>query len=54
MRPAKHNCKSWLGECVHSHLSDDTTVAKMGHPFVCGWVGKNKQLQQQLQRLTLS
>ena len=26
--------KSWLVECVHSHLSDDKAVAKMGHPSV--------------------
>ncbi|SRR6266702_8356525 len=30
--------KSWLGKCIHSHLSDDKTVAKMGHPgFVAGF-----------------
>jgi hypothetical protein len=23
------------GEGIHSHLSDDETVAKMGHPYVC-------------------
>jgi len=31
------NYKSWQGECIHSHLSDDKAVAKMGHPFVCAW-----------------
>ena len=30
------NYKSWQGECIHSHLSDDKAVAKMGHPFVLG------------------
>jgi hypothetical protein len=26
----------WLIGALHSHLSDDKTVAKMGHPFVRG------------------
>jgi len=30
--------KSWLEKCIHSHLSDDKTIAKMGHPgFVAGF-----------------
>ena len=29
------NSTSWLGECIHSHLSDDKAVATMGHPFCC-------------------
>ncbi len=35
----KSNGKSWLGKFVHSHLSDDKTVAKMGHPRLLGWFG---------------
>jgi hypothetical protein len=29
--------KSWLGKCIHSHLSRDETAPKMGHPgFLAG------------------
>jgi hypothetical protein len=38
------------GEGIHSHLRDDGTVAKMGHPFVCGWLGDGKDKQQQRQQ----
>ena len=37
---SKDNGKSWLVEDLHSHLSDDKTVAKMGHPFVWAWWGR--------------
>jgi hypothetical protein len=46
-RRSKSNGKSWLGDGIHSHLSDDETVAKMGHPFDLGWLRENRQQQRQ-------
>ncbi len=34
---ARHD-KRWLVDGIHSHLSDNKTVAKMGHPNVLGLV----------------
>ena len=44
--------KNRLVECVHSHLSDDKAVAKMGHPFVRGERGRtdNSYGKEQAQR----
>jgi len=33
--------KGGLGEWIHSHLSDDETVAKMGHPNFGGGLGES-------------
>jgi hypothetical protein len=48
----KDKSKSWRVECIHSHLSDDKAVAKMGHPFVRGERGRtdNSYGKEQAQR----
>jgi hypothetical protein len=39
-RHGQYDSNGWLIEPLHSHLSDDETVAKMGHPFVMAGGGE--------------
>jgi hypothetical protein len=44
----KYDSNGWLIGALHSHLSDDKTVAKMGHPFLRR-LEENRQQQEQIQ-----
>jgi hypothetical protein len=34
------NRESWRGRDLHSHLRRDEAAPKMGHPIVCGGIGR--------------